>query len=329
LFFWGGTQLNRGVRQTPLEAGGFFSYVIPKLKAFIPNISLMNRTFADHRKLLAKTEMGKQSHQEQKPTPTPTPTATAQPTPVAKAKARVVNPELRVNVVGGDTDPSSPSDSDLFNQEPANHAPIGPIDSPTTDAQIGEWKMKIYRSPTKETMNDLIFEYQSGKMQKTVFYQLLEELMRDANPDIQRLAVYALAATPSYDSLVALLNNKDQLDSEAHDMIKVAYDSYSKPDRLKILEAALKSDSHIIILGALPLAIKAAQKITLWTADYSSTSSGRERRSPSRQVPKEELKGLIAALQALERSSDTQIAQAALEALNQLGHRLTTASRGE
>ncbi len=335
--FWGGAQLARQPMQSPLESESFLNYVIPKLKKFIPKFSLWDRKFIDRRKLAPKlptaaaTPLAKA---QSTAVPTATPIATPKPTAQAAASA-TPSPVADPNAVST----HAPADTPQPNSDPAEFNPYtgganlsGPIptETPTADSQVGEWKMKIYRSPSKQTMNDFVFEFQTGRISKAVFYQVLEDLMKDQSPDIQNLAVYALAATPSFDSLSALLTNKDHLSTETSGMLRVALDGYTKPEKLKILDLALKSENPSMILGSMPLIVKIGSRITMFTADYSSQAEGgRDRRGPTNRIPKNGIADIIETLNHLENSPDRFISQAARDTLNELNYQPPTASRRE
>lgn len=331
--FWGGSQLARQQRHEPLESDSFLNYVIPKLKKFVPKLSLWGRKFIDRRKLAPSgppMPPKKQANATPSPSPTPTPKAqakvTATPTPTPGVGASMsYNP----SVVSSDKNDDFANDSDITGSGNANAGRPLAHESPSPETQIGEWRMRILRSPTKETMNEFVFAFQTGKVTKEVFYQVIDELLRDSSPEIQRLAVYAVSGTPSLESFSIYAMNKDHLSSETFDMQRVMLEGYTRPDKLKILELAIKSNNATVALAAMPLIVKISKKLTLWSADYSSTSNDRSRRGPSTRVPKNDFVQVVEALTSLAEGSDRQLAQAARETLNNLNYRPTTAFRRE
>lgn len=325
LIFWGGARLTVPQRnQSLLETDGFISYVIPKLKTFVPKFSLWDRKFVDRRKLAPKKPDANNSPKTAKATGTPTPTASPKPkvaaaaTPTPAPKAESDKLKVTVNPVSPkeDFDPaaSNPYGGNLDNGGPT------PSETPSPETQIGEWKMKLLRSPTKTTMNEFVFEFQTGKLTKLVFYQVIEELMRDSSPEIQKLAVYGLAATPSYDSLVILLTNKDQLSSQVQPSVKATLEAYGKPDKVSIIAMSLRSETSQVVLGSMPLVVKMSQKIQLWSSDQSSNVDDRDRRGQPTRIPKKGFVEILEILRDLENSRDRQISIAAQNTLNQLTH---------
>lgn len=336
--FWGGAQLALKPAQSPLESESFLDYVIPKLQTFIPKFSLWDRKFVDRRKLAPKLPAATATPMAQaKATAVPAASPTATPKPTAQAAATATpNPSADNNSAtkplhADKDDPAFNSDPAEFNPYTGNNSLAGPAPSetPTPESQVEEWKRKIYSSPSKQTMNDLIFEFQTGKVSRAVFYEILEDLMKDSSSDIQKLSVFALAATPSLDSLHAILTNKDHLSTETSPLIKIALDGYTKPEKLRVLELALKSESPTVILGSMPLIVKIGSRMTLWTADYSSQSGGRDRRGPTNRIPKNDILDIVETLNHLEDSPDRLISQAARDTLNQLNYQPPTASRRE
>jgi hypothetical protein len=331
--YWGGTQLARAPKQGPLESESFFNYVIPKLKTFIPKFSLWDRKFVDRRKLAPKAANGSpKSVAQAAPSGTPVPTATPQPKPKAQAQATQVpapksnSNEFAVTPVDEDNVPFAEPFPENAGSGGLAGGPL-PTDAPSPETLLGEWKMKILRNPTQDTMNELILEYQTGRLNKTVFYQIIEELMKDSNSDIQKLALYGLVATPSFDSFSLLLTQREHLAPDTTDMLRIALDAYSKNDRMDILNTALRSQNHVLILGAMPMIVKIGSRMTLWSADYSSLSDDRDRRGPTNRVPKKGLMQIIDTLKELEDGADHAIAQAARDTLNQLNYNPSTASR--
>lgn len=308
--------------QTPLEAESFINYVVPKLKTFIPKFSLWDRKFIDRRKLAPKsaetnTVPTKPAAVATKPTPTPTAkpvaaVATPTPTPAPEASSQQIT--VTKNDNNEDFDPAQ---ANPYGGGSNNLAPI-PSDVPSPETQIGEWKMRIMRSPTKETINEFVFEFQTGKVERAVFYQVIGELMSDSNSELQRLGIYALVSTPSYDSLYTLLNNKEHLSSEAQTTLRLALDTYAKSDKMDLIKMTLRSDTHPVVLGSMSIAIKMSKHLKLWSADQSSTLDDRDRRGPHTRVPKKGFMEIVEILKQLEESNDRQIAQAAHDTLNQL-----------
>ena len=337
--FWGGAQLARRDLKSPLESDNFLNYIMPKLKVFTPQFSLFDRKFIDRKKLAPKNPDNlnniKMAQNKPMASPTPKSLATAPPKPKAQvATTPLPNPPLvSSNDSKKEINTSDISDSDL----PLENS-VGPngnagrpmaVESPTPESQIGDWKMKILRNPTKETMNAFIFDFQTGKITKVVFYQVINDLMNDSSPEIQKLAVYGLAATPSYDSFVALMSNKSHLSSETQELVKIAIDGYIRTDKLSILNLALKSENTDVILGSMPLIAKIGSATELWISELSSTVGERERRGHSNRVPKGSFLDVVNTLNNLENSSDRQISQAARDTLNDLNNQSSTASRRE
>jgi hypothetical protein len=337
LLFWGGFKFFNYQDRGPLESDSFINYVIPKLKQFIPKFSLWNRKFIDRRKLAPKIPQNPTKTlvavpgvkppakpiAVAKPKPTVTPLPSSTPTVSAK-------PELSTSVALEESplDVIDPAQTNPFiGGGAAGKFAIPESSSPET--LIGDWKMRIINSPNKETMNDFIDHFQTGKVAKEVYYQVLTELIQDSSPDIQRLALYSLSATPSLDSLSILMSNRDYISVESQDMLRLALDSYARPERLKLLNSALKSGNSRLVLGTMPLVVKIGSKMTLWSADYSSLSGDRASRGPTTRVPKSGLVEIFQTLQNLENSSDNLISQAARNTLNQLNYNPSTASSRE
>jgi hypothetical protein len=200
----------------------------------------------------------------------------------------------------------------------SNNLGPAPSDVPTPETQMSEWKLRILRSPTKDTVNEFVFEYQTGKIDRTVFYRVINELLADSNSDVQRLAVYALASTPGYDSLYTLLKHKDQLNGEAQNTVRLALQAYTKAERMNAVAMTLRSETHEVVLGSMPIVIKMSKQMKLWSSDESSTVEDRDRRGPHTRVPKKGFIEIVEILKQLVDSHDRAIAQAAHETLNQL-----------
>ena len=323
LLFWAGNKMSSPrLAQRSLEGDSFFNYVIPKLKHYIPKFSLWDRKFVDRRKLAPKSpEAAKKANAKPSATPSPSPVpkakaiASATPTPVPK-------PGMEVTTVGspldGSKEPFDPAFNDPYRSGGVNSGGLLPTETPSPETLVGEWRMRLLRNPTKDAMNDFVFEFQTGKVKKDVFYQVIEELLRDSNPDIQRLAVYGLSATPSYDSLFVLLTNKDQLANETQSAVRLAMDGYVKPDKLSLIAMSLRSNSPPVVIGSMPLVIKISKKVQLWSLDQSSTLDDRDRRGPTTGVPKKGFIEVVKILRELSESSDRPIAQAAQDTLNRL-----------
>jgi hypothetical protein len=306
--------------------------VIPKLKSFVPKFSLWDRKFVERRKLAPKAPSKDKAAQQAKASATPSPTATPKPKLQAAAKKTPTPTHTPGLVVDGNSSPTAnevgdPAESNPFGGIANQYRSPNPEESPSPETQIGEWRMRILRSPTKSTMNEFVLAFQTGQVTKTVFYQVIEELMRDSSPEVQRLSVYGLAATPSFDSLRLLLVHKDDLSGEAGPMLKVALEAYAKPDKLALLGSALRSENTPLVLGAMPLVVKTSKKVRLWSTEQSSLSGDRDRRGPSTGVPKGGFIEIVKTLRDLEDSSDRLIAQAARDTLGQLAMSNATARR--
>ncbi|MEY4615781.1 MAG: hypothetical protein RJB66_741 [Pseudomonadota bacterium] len=319
----------------PIESESFINYVIPKLKTFIPKFSLWDRKFIDRRKLAPKSpETGKvpvkPAVAAKLPTPVPTPkvnpTAMATPTPAPAPTSNQASADARLNEAGKKDDDFDLTESNPYGGSVNNLAPM-PSDIPTPEAQMNEWKLRILRSPTKETLNELVFEFQTGKIERAVFYQVVSELLQDSNTDFQRLGIYALASTPSYDSLYTLLNYKDRISGGAQNTLRITLESYAKPDKINIVSLTLRSDTRPVVLETMPLVIKMSKQVKLWSTDQSSTLDDRTRRGPHTRVPKNGFMEIVEILHQLEDSNDRQIAQSAHDTLNQLTIEPSFASR--
>lgn len=333
MMFLGGKHLATTSKFGPRETDGFVNYIIPKLKTFVPRFSLWDRTFVDRRKLAPKGPDKDKKKNSMLAQGTPLPTASpvpknqanASPTPAPTSKPRFV--------VDGATSTSNPDGFDPTAEAPHDDLVAVPRSRPpdevSPETEIGEWKMKILRNPSKETMNEFVFAYQTGKVKKMVFYQVIDELLNDSGSDIQKLAIYGLAAIPSYESFSALMTHKYHLASDTQGMMKATLDGYARPERLNLLKVALSSRNPPIVIGAMPLVVETSKKMNLWSTDQSSHSDDRRRRGPTTRIPKNDFIEIFKILRDLADSSDRQISQAANDSLAQMTYDSPIASGRE
>lgn len=354
--FWGGTQVFKTRSALPYSASdSIFTYIMPKLSQYIPKFSLFDRTFVDHRKKLApKSEETASTPAAPAPAVTPirggAPNATPAKTAAQKAAdapndgstldfQNAMNNEDQANKGDkekpeGKGDSANPNDAGgaagVANNNGAPTDPNNP-DKQSAENQINDWKLKLMSSPTREVMNEFVQAFEMEKVSRDVFYQVMGELVKEPNNDIQEITLYGLSQVKSYDSLSFLLKHKEDYYNSVGATYKQTLAEYERPDKLKLLSMALNSGDSTIILGALPMVSKVGSKLTSWSLDQSSQtpspppasdSAGRDdqrdQRGPAHRRPRSEIIQVIKILERLQDSKDPQVALAARDTLTEI-----------
>lgn len=330
-FFLSGLEIHRtGQDNDSFGISDIVNYIIPRLGNYVPSFSLWDRKFVDKRKFLpkAKTKPSSVAAATPSPTPTPLPTPVPKAKPVATSKTpktTIGNPAADSRLALDNSPPPQPLADPQFdpNANIQTNGIASPF-APQAETLVGDWHMKILREPTKETMNELISEFQAGRITKEVFYGVLVELLEDPGADLQKLSLYALAAIPTFDSLATVLRHREQLQPENNEMVEFTLRVFAHPDYLSVLHSGLKSAEEVVALGTMPLVVKASSQITLWNADHGTEGNDRhqrDRRGPTNGVPKKGLMQVLDTLKELAESRNTRIADSARDSLQQINYR--------
>jgi len=331
LVFWGGAQIFKTKSVSPYASDSLFTYIMPRISRYIPKFSLFDRTFVDDidpKKLAPKSATTAQATDNLTKPNAAAPVA-AKPAVKPNQQNNMNNPAntLGLPVVGQtptNKDPENPnSDSNNPNVEGGGGVagkPFSP-EKPNTENQVNDWKTKILSNPTREVMSEFVREFESEKITREVFYQVMDELVKERIPEIQELTLFGLAELSSYDALSFLLKHREDYNAQASTMYHKVLAMYEKPDKLKLLSMALNSGDTRVVLGVMPIISKVGSKLAEWSSDMSSHSDDRrDDRGPANRLPKGDLIPLIKALQNLTDSKDHQIATEARETLNDINY---------
>lgn len=331
------------------EKNFFVNYIIPKISTYIPRFSLLDRVFVDRRKNKA-ADQGNATAATPKPMALPMvkpPLPAVKPVaPIAPSKVATGGPQLDVDVIGSDKEGTKiKADETPINYGGANQ-PAPSEEKKSVEAHVGEWLQKIYQNPTRTTMNELIDAYLGGKIEPEAYLQIMTTLLEDRSVELQKLALYAMAATPSHETLSLLLSLQAQLSGETSSLQKIILDAYINPEHIEKITQTLTNSNEVVVLGALPLAAQVGQKIRLWLRDEANDVNG-ERNSNSGsgyrttrrnnstsnnsalQKIKADYKRLIEGLEQLSRDSSSLIARNAENTLQQMTYRPSTLASAE
>lgn len=138
-----------------------------------------------------------------------------------------------------------------------------------TRQTIKDWEDYILPSPNFDHVEQLVEAYKAHQVNKTVFYQVLTDMMKDSRDFMKQLAVMAINSTPSSDSfeLAATTLAKEPNGSPLHTALESSLNEYANVSSLKILTAVLKSSSDPAVVS------QALQKATTAVASLSKTGT--------------------------------------------------------
>lgn len=333
--FWGGTHLFKMKKTAPYSSDELFTYIMPKLSQYVPKFSLFDRTFIDKRKKLAP-KASDSAHdtkaQQAKNNLPPNPAVAAKGKP-ANSPTQNNNPSgassAKADPRGSSTDRVNGDDSHAGTplvgvnsgyQEPLQPNPKGPEETTTVDAQVNDWKSRILSNPTREVMNEFVYEFEMENITRDVFYRVMDELVNERDAEIHALTLYGLSDVPTYDTLSFLLKHKDAYFTQPS-MYQTVLSQYEKEDKLKLLTMALNSGDSSVVLGVMPIISKVGSQLTAWSSDSNpSPEDERAQRGPAHRRPKGEIILIIKMLGSLQDSKNHQIAFAARETLKEINY---------
>lgn len=183
---------------------------------------------------------------------------------------------------------------------------------------VEQWKNLLLDQPSNENVDQLIEYYRAGKIPPKDFYDIAANLWQHDQEEVRRLAIRALGATPSLESLTALTLIEGDLstDSPHRSEIIKFLPQYVEPFRLGILKQALGADQ------APAVQIKAAQ---LFSDQVKLFAKQRSQNIDSKKQA-DYLKSLLEFEPILKKLAgpDPAVQQAASDALELLSHLLTS-----
>jgi len=332
LVFWGGAQVFKTKASSPYTSDSLFTYIMPKLSQYIPKFSLFDRTFIDDTKKLAPKSNATSNQVMNNIVKPNSPVAAVKPAiPPAPPAATTQSNNLADDSESDNKNQANNKDKENSNEDDQPTKPEAALNSgpkspqapekPSEENQITDWKSKILSNPTREVMSEFVYEFETEKITREVFYQVMEELVKEHNSEIQELTLFGLSGVQSYDSLSFLLKHRDDYFGNAASMYKRTLATYERTDKLKLLIKALNSGDAEVVLGVMPVISKVGSKLTEWTSDFSSHSDDRrDQRGPANRLPKGELIQLIKILENLQDSKDHQIALEARETLSEINY---------
>lgn len=130
-----------------------------------------------------------------------------------------------------------------------------------------KWAELILKEPSYSDITKLIEEYQTGRIAKETFYQLVNDLLADGSLETQRMALLAVGLTPSKESFLILADIRKSLpyNSPLRTEVENFIGQYSTMAYLSIMESILMSPPEQVSTYAL---ILAAQTIDMAAQFY-------------------------------------------------------------
>jgi hypothetical protein len=201
---------------------------------------------------------------------------------------------------------------------------------------VTNWKNRLLVNPTKEIMNEFLQQYLLGKITKEVFYGIMADLIEDHNPKVQDIALYGLAATPSFESFSQLAVAADMLSGSEKSHAQKYLMAYTNRDLLPILEIAMKDQNQIVIAAATLVLINAIKTIKSTLITKNPQDQGRFARGEPEYISQTEgganpvnryknnmelnFNKFIPILRELQLNSNSNISSNAQSALSQLSN---------
>ncbi len=137
-----------------------------------------------------------------------------------------------------------------------------PGENNTTEefATIEEWIAYFVSAHSLASIDKFTNAYLSQQISSDLFYTVIEELLTNFREKLKQYGIIALMKTPSFESFDHLVHITD---SDHHEGVQLriidAFNTYTQPGHLSIIEAALNSPKDDVRLKAIKIAVDSAQ----------------------------------------------------------------------
>jgi hypothetical protein len=115
---------------------------------------------------------------------------------------------------------------------------------------LDEWKQLLLAEPTKKNMNDFIKAWRSNEVEAAGFYQVSQALLATKEKNHQATALYGLALVPHVMSFAMIAKQEGNLTPENKTAANQILMSYATPQRLSVLDQALKMNDPVVLKKA-------------------------------------------------------------------------------
>lgn len=210
---------------------------------------------------------------------------------------------------------------------------IGAAAAPASDATpktAKEWEDLLLAQPDVEMTEKFIKAYQTGAITSEVFYQVVTTMLESANPDIKKLAVTALGATPSvrsFETLVSIDRNTS-FPSRAKSQVLVYLRVYTRLENLRILINVVTKSDHdnaVPAYEAVMLMQKSAETY-LRRLSGQTNSQSTQVRGLSYAMASRYYSPVLTALKASQKWPDKTVSQAATSAYTAIAALMPTSN---
>ena len=194
-------------------------------------------------------------------------------------------------------------------QADTNTASGNTDDTTKNKKSYSQWRSEIFASPTQATMTAFITAYRKGEVTATEYQAMAQDLLEQNNSTLKGLALMALRAQPSLQSLSQMVHAESQLSTDLQTYAQQAYLSYFQSQNIQYLNQALQTSDKTLITKSLSLLSTNLQKIKSGdVASFVGTRNLRDAASVSLSISN--FKTLLPALSTLV-SSKSEYAGAA------------------
>lgn len=244
--------------------------------------------------------------------PTPTAIAKAKPTPTAEPQISETSTSGLIITQIPDSKKSNDSNWGKDDSFFGNGGNVQAQPQPNLDQQIHDWKYRLSQSPTKENMNAFVKEYSTGNISKSTFYSVIKALLDQNDELTQYIALYGLAATPSFESYDILASRMADHNLNPNNIRfdETILEYYSQPTSISILIGALKSPNDVVVMEAIHNISQINKKNKVEFTDPHNPTDNRLRRGTITNggIRVETMKLLLETLRSLSSSHNAQIA---------------------
>lgn len=194
--------------------------------------------------------------------------ATADDTQVAQTPTvKLPDTSANANSDGGLSAGGSTALTGSFNAPAANPAGLG---SSNRFLSKAEWEALLLKTPNASETKYFAQQFNNHLVTDTVFYAIVDEMLKDSRVDMQQQGVLALSLAPSADSFTRLakLSGSSQTSSPLSSAVTSALNAYQQTKNLDELQTVLKQQKDNTVLAA---ALKQLQASI--TSQLSNTGS--------------------------------------------------------
>jgi len=191
----------------------------------------------------------------------------------------------------------------------ANSKSEGNTKGPEAKISAAQWKALLFDKPTQKNASEFVNAFKKGQVDNKDYYEITAELLKDAQIERQKVALYILKADSSVKGFELLVTQHELQGEPLKSEIGAVIQTYATASKLAVLSR--------VLYHADPLIVKAATDV-LEIAVAAQQNQGQNEGAPGSNVNPAAFNVFVPALRRLATQEDPTLAALAQQLLNSI-----------